>query len=77
MAHNVEDINHAQFIDDTLLMGGASVNTARKFKRELEIYKEVSESMINYQKNTIYGWNCSNREMGEITIILDMEGIVS
>lgn len=77
MAHNVEDINHAQFANDTLLLGGASVITARNFKRELDIYKEVSGSKINYQKSMIYWWNCPNNEMIEITRILYMEGTVS
>eukprot|EP00253_Pinus_taeda_P032576 PITA_32576 len=35
MAHNVKDINHAQFADDTLLLGGASINSDRSFKKEI------------------------------------------
>ena len=77
MVHNVEDINHAQFADETLLLGGASMITARNFKRELDIYKEVSGSKINHQKSMIYRWNYLKREMIEITRILDMEGMVS
>jgi hypothetical protein len=76
IVHNVEDINHAQFVDDTLLLGGASVNTARNFKRELDIYKEISGSKINYQKSMIYGWNCSTREIVALARILDMEGMI-
>ena len=53
------------------------MNTIINFKREIDIYKEVFGSMINFQKNTIYGWNFSNREMVEIAKILDMEGYVS
>ena len=60
-----------------MLLGGAIMITARNFKRELDIYKEVSGNKINHQKSMIYGWNCSNREMIEITRILDMEGMVS
>ena len=48
MAQNVKDINHAQFVDDTLLLGGASIILAGLFKRELAIYKEVSGSKINF-----------------------------
>ena len=55
MAHNVKEINHAQFVDDTLLLGGASINSSRTFKKELDIYKEVSGNKINYLKGTIYG----------------------
>jgi hypothetical protein len=32
IARGVKDINHAQFVDDTLLLGGASTIIARKFK---------------------------------------------
>jgi len=32
IAPGVKDINHAQFVDDTLLMGEASMQTTRKFK---------------------------------------------
>jgi hypothetical protein len=32
IAPGVKGINHAQFADDTLLMGGTSMQTARKFK---------------------------------------------
>jgi hypothetical protein len=70
----VKDINHAQFADDTLLLGGANVRTARNFKQELDHYKEVSGSKTNDQKCKVYGWNCSPREMLEITRVLGMEG---
>ena len=75
MAHNVKDINHAQCVDDTLLLGGASINSARSFKKELDIYREVSGSKINYLKSIIYGWNCSIKELTDIARLLEMEGI--
>ena len=40
MVNNVRDINHAQFADDTLLLGGASIYSAEHFRQELELYKE-------------------------------------
>jgi hypothetical protein len=36
IARGVKDINHAQFVDDTLLLGGASTIIARKFKQQLD-----------------------------------------
>ena len=72
--NNVRDINHAQFADDTLLLGGESLHSARHFKHELEIYKEVSGSKINFQKSKIFSWKCSARELQEITRILGMGG---
>jgi hypothetical protein len=47
IAPRVKDINYTQFADDTLLMGGASMPTTRKFKKELETYTEVSGSVIS------------------------------
>ena len=73
MANNVRDINHAQFADDTLLLGGASVHSANQFKQELEVYKKVSGSKINFQKSKIFSWNCSVRELREIARMLGME----
>ena len=48
IVNNVWDINHAQFADDTLLLGGANIHSAEHFKQELELYKEVSGSKINF-----------------------------
>ena len=74
IVHGVRSINHAQFADDTLLLGGASSHSAEYFKHELETYKEVSGSKINFHKSKIYSWNCSARELRGITKILEMDG---
>jgi exonuclease III len=71
----VKDVNHAQFADDTLLLGDANLKTARNFKSELDYYKDSSGSEINYHKSKIYGWNCTPREMLQLARILEMEGI--
>ena len=34
MARGTKDINHAQFVDDIVLLGGASQLIARRFKTE-------------------------------------------
>ena len=74
IANNVRDINHAQFADDTLLLGGANIHSAEHFKQELELYKEVSGSKINFQESKIFSWKCSVRELREIARMLGMEG---
>ena len=51
----VERINHAQFADDTLLLGQANLSTARSLKKELDDYIEISGSEINLRKSKIYG----------------------
>jgi hypothetical protein len=73
IAPGVKDINHAQFVDDTLLMGGANLQTTRKFKNELVAYIEISGSVIIPTKSNIYGWNITSNEMMEIAIVLGME----
>eukprot|EP00253_Pinus_taeda_P024961 PITA_24961 len=73
MVQNVKEINHAQFADDTLLLGGASINSASSFKKELDIYKEASGSKINYSKSTIYGWNCSAKILADIARLPEMK----
>jgi ribonuclease HI/exonuclease III len=70
----VKDINHAQFADDTLLLGGASPIIAGKFKEELDAYAKASGSEINLVKSNIYGWNITPNEMLRITRVLGMEG---
>ena len=73
MAHNVKDINHSQFADDTLLLGGAGVQSAKNFKKELDIYLQISGSKINPQKSKIYCWNSPVEEIGRTSRVLEME----
>ena len=70
----VKRINHAQFADDTLLLGQANLTTARSFKKELDAYFDVSGSEISLRKSKIYGWNCPPIEMIDISRALEMEG---
>jgi hypothetical protein len=55
-------------------MGGASLQTTRKFKNELDVYTEISGSAISLIKSKIFGWNITPREMLDISRILGMEG---
>jgi hypothetical protein len=60
-----------------LLLGGASPTTAKKFKKKLDIYSDISGSMISSAKKKIYGWNITPREMHEISKNLGIEGNTS
>jgi hypothetical protein len=71
----IKEVSHAQFTDDTLLLGDANLKTTRNFKTELDLYKVCSGSEINYHKSQIFGWNCNPRELLQIDQILEMEGI--
>eukprot|EP00253_Pinus_taeda_P026540 PITA_26540 len=55
-----KNINHSQFADDTLLMGGASITIARRFKKILDQFMEYSGGKVNQVKSCIYGWSVSN-----------------
>ena len=52
-------MNHSQFFDDTLLMGGASSIIAKRFKTLLDKFMHYSGGQINYHKSCIYGWNAA------------------
>ena len=58
IAHNVRSVNHSQFADDVLLLGGASRIITRHFKQMLESYLEVSGAKVKNLKIQIYGLNC-------------------
>ena len=47
MAQGVKNINHAQFIDDTILLGGTGTNSTRRFKATLDSYYKVSGNFLN------------------------------
>lgn len=53
--NGVKNINHSQFVDDILLMGGASYIITCRFKTLLDKYMSYSEGMVNYLKSCIYG----------------------
>ena len=77
MARGSKDINHAQFADDTLLLGGASQIIAHRFKSEINRYCLASGSKINLRKSQIYGWNINPRDMLDIPWVFNMDGAVS
>ena len=54
-ASGVESINHALFVDDTLLLGGASLRLARIFKEIMQHFCIISGALINNQKSVVYG----------------------
>jgi len=64
--NGVKNINHSQFFDDTLLIGGASNIIARRFQDLLDKYMIYSEGMVNQLKSCIYGWNTPARVLHNI-----------
>eukprot|EP00253_Pinus_taeda_P004529 PITA_04529 len=64
-----KNINHSQFADDTLLIGGASTTIARRFKKLLDQFMEYSGGKVNQAKSCIYGWNTANHTIHSIASI--------
>lgn len=67
--NSVKNMNHSQFINDTLLMGGASSIIAQRFKTVLEKFILYFGGLINHQKGCIYGWNANNQTIHSIANI--------
>eukprot|EP00253_Pinus_taeda_P005523 PITA_05523 len=57
IARGVQNINHALFADDTLLLGTALIHSARRFKETLDEYCMESGSSLNKGKCHTYCWN--------------------
>jgi len=67
--NGAKNINHSQFADDTLLIGGASTTIARRFKKLLDQFMEYSRGKVNQLKSCIYGWNTTNQVIHSIASI--------
>eukprot|EP00253_Pinus_taeda_P008659 PITA_08659 len=68
----IKEINHSLFADDTLLIGGASSLMARRFKRVLDAFLQVSGGKLNNRKCKIYTWNVPYQIQQSISQILDI-----
>ena len=67
--NGIKNINHSQFVDDTLLIGGASITIARRFKTLLDKFMGYSGSLVNQLKSCIFGWNATNQVIYNIANI--------
>jgi hypothetical protein len=57
LVRGLESINHILFVDDSLLLGGASIRIAQTFSNILQSFCKVSGALINKNKSAVYGWN--------------------
>ena len=57
----VKELNHSQFANDTLLIDGASINIAKRFKKILGSFSIVTGRKINKNKSNIYSWKTNQR----------------
>eukprot|EP00253_Pinus_taeda_P033311 PITA_33311 len=67
IARGVKNINHALFADDSLLLGAASLTSAKRFKDVVDAYCEDSGSNLNKGKCHIYCWNFNARSLQAIS----------
>jgi len=72
IAKGIKTINHSLFVDDTLLMEGASTIIARRFKKIMDAFLQVLGGLLNNTKSRIYGWNIPPRTMQRISQIIEI-----
>lgn len=75
--HGAEALNHALFVDDSLLLGEASIRIARAINAVLNHYCRASGVLINENKSEVYSWNIDQRELSGITTLLSFKGQAS
>ena len=73
-ASGVEAINHALFVDDMFLLGGASLRLERLFKEIMQHFCIISGALINNWKSVVYGWNVDPSSIANISQILGFYG---
>ena len=66
IARGVDPINHALFVDDCLLLGGASLNIAQAINEILQNFDLISRALINNNKSVVYGWNVDHSTILQI-----------
>ena len=74
IARGVKNANHAQYADDTILLGGSSIIIAERFREVISTFLKASYGKMNSVKSKIYGWNCPARTMARIAKMLGYEG---
>jgi hypothetical protein len=70
IAQGVKRINHSQFVDDMILLSGASKIIPRRLNQVLDTFLLVSGGLLNKTKCQIYVWNVSANIRAGIAQIL-------
>jgi hypothetical protein len=77
LVRELEPINHALFVDDSLLLGGASIRIAQTFSNILQSFCRISGALINKKKSAVYGWNVDQQTIQRIAQFLGFTGYAS
>lgn len=67
ITRGVKSINHALFVDDSLLLGATSLALAKRFKDVVDAYCEDSGSSLNKGKCHVFCWNASAKSLQAIS----------
>ena len=77
IARGVKVVNHAQFADDTTLLGGASPIISERFNGPLSIFLKASDDKVNSTKSKVYRWNYPPGTLENIVRTIGFEGNVT
>eukprot|EP00253_Pinus_taeda_P035640 PITA_35640 len=72
IVRGTKGINHFLFVDDTLLIGGASSLMARRFKKTLDLFLQASGGNLSNNKCMTYTWNVPRYITQRISIIMEI-----
>ena len=76
IARGIDPINHALFVDDSLLLGGASMSIAWAFNDILNNFCLSSGALINKNKSVVYGRNVDQLALLRISDLFGFSGFV-
>jgi len=62
---DLKPLNHALFMGDSLMLGGASNRIDFVFKDTLQAYCKASGALISERKSVVYSWNAEDEKNSE------------
>jgi hypothetical protein len=77
IARGVKELNHSQFVDDTLLLGADTIIIAKCFHKFLDSFLSASGGKLNNFKFHIYGWNVLRHIRDHMSIIFGFPFIIT
>eukprot|EP00253_Pinus_taeda_P031968 PITA_31968 len=74
IVQDIPSVNHALFVDDALLLGGASLRMAKAFKTTLQKFCSATGALISERKSAVYAWNTDQQTIDRIASELGFKG---
>lgn len=72
VAREIEPISHLQFVDDTFVLGEATLSDAHIMKLTIDHYTKLLGQCVNWRKSKVFFFNTLIRKQREINRILEM-----